>query len=99
VDDDTIVLEEFVVSLPGGWQYEFDHEVCSRLSIWRSGFAAGTTPIVVLYRTSDKYLVAVSDHVVPASDVDLGGTEQEVFNCETKNEPASRESPTGNGGG
>jgi hypothetical protein len=81
-DDDTKLLDGFVLSLPGGWQYEFDGEVCSRLQIWRSGFAAGTSPLIVVDRTSDMYLVTLCPVVSPI-EADRNGSEEEVFECET----------------
>jgi hypothetical protein len=82
-DDDTKLLDGFVISLPGGWQYEFDGEDCSRLQIWRSGFVVGTSPLIVVDRTSDMYLVTICDPVGVVNDPDLGNTEHEVFECET----------------
>jgi hypothetical protein len=64
-DDDTKLLDGFVTSLPGGWQYEFDGEDCGRLQIWRSGFAVGTSPLIVVDRTSDMYLVTLCPIVSP----------------------------------
>jgi hypothetical protein len=81
-DDDTKLLDGFVTSLPGGWQYEFDGEDCGRLQIWRSGFAVGTSPLIVVDRTSDMYLVTLCPIVSPI-DADLSGSEEEVFECET----------------
>ena len=82
-DDDTKLLDGFVISLPGGWQYEFDGEVCSQLQIWRSGFAIGTSPQIVVDRTGDVYLVTIRNPGGATSDPDLGNTEHEVFECET----------------
>jgi hypothetical protein len=81
-DDDTNLLYGFVTSLPGGWQYEFDDEVCSRLYIWRSGYAVGTSPLIVVDRTSDIYLVTLCPVVSPIG-ADLGSSKKEVFECET----------------
>jgi hypothetical protein len=81
-DDDIKLLDGFVLSLPGGWQHEFDGEVCSRLQIWRSGFPVGTSPLIVVDRTSDMYLVTLCPVVLPI-DADPHGSEEEVFECET----------------
>ena len=51
--------------------------------IWRSGFTIGTSPLIVVDRAIDVYLVTICDPVVLPIDTDLRDSEDDVFECET----------------